>query len=430
MTIRNTDLGEYKGINKQSTIAQHYYRLLYNVTFSSVGPAKRDVRKSITNFEFSERIMYGRVNHEMIPIIPREAKMRELNSNGGKMVCRVFDFVELAFKNFQKAFQNAEQKGQISPDQGFLTFPEPKAGYVSPISHYLEYRTALYEIFSKKISKDKQVNVNITSFEDFIPYFDQFVEEATTKVPFTFSGFMRSRYSNVMMTGLAVDIWEGDASLDNKKVKRVYDNPNYPFYENMALQFGFSIDKNLPWRLVADLKSPAMIRYMNQLGYPNLASIFSNHYETAHLVGYNNFKSLFAIYYNSFVQNYPTVVTPYLQKSGKYISKRTYRQTVNLIELNLKYGEQWFLEKYAQIRNLEESSPLSVSRVSQVVDRANKLGKIKNKEDCLYMINKNFAVTDHLPGSLAEKTTNRQNKKNTKDDQDLQQQRKPGSLSY
>ena len=118
------------------------------------------------------------------------------------------------------------------------------------------------------------------------------------------------------------------------------------------------------------------------------------------------------------------------QKNGKYVARRIFRQPEDLVKLNVKYGEQWFLQKYAMVRNLEEGSPLSETRVTQLVNRAYRLGKIKGKARALKLINVNLARVDSKSGSITEKINKLNNEKKQQDDLDNRNQRRPGTLSY
>ena len=430
---RGVDLSngrQYLGDNNQSTLALYYYRLLYKATFKSDGYGIRNVRKSITDFEYGEKILYGRVNEHMMPILARESRLADLPTLDQTKVYRVFDFIAAAFTDFQNAFLRATEKGQIDPNEGFMTFPEPKKAYIAPTNHYMEYRAAMYEIFNKKMKQNKSANAKIKSFRTFVPYLDEFIHDAATQAPFTLSAYMRSQYAEPHMTGLVIDLLEQDTSRDKRKVKMVYDNQNYPFYENMAMQFGFSIDKNVPWRLVADIRSPAMDRYLKRFGYKSWIDVIKKCYENTYLVGYNNFKSLYVIYYNSFARFNPSVARPSMKCDGTYIGKRTYRRTEDLVQLNIDLGEQWFLEKYAMIRNAEEGSPLSEDRVKQIVNRAFKISKYKGKAKCLEMINKNLIETDRRSGSINEKVEAYQKAIREQEEKETSEQRRPGTLSY
>ena len=187
MEVRGVDptTREYKGKNGLSTLALFYYRSLYSVTFTEGG--LRDVKKNVTNFEYGERIFYGRVNHDMAPIIPRESFMSVITSRRGDKVGKVMNFVARAFEDFQNAFFVASEKKQISLDEGFMSTPSPMKGYESAVASYGEYRIALFELFVEKIRSDKEKSYQIKDFESFVPHLDSFIEDTATVAPFTFS---------------------------------------------------------------------------------------------------------------------------------------------------------------------------------------------------------------------------------------------------
>jgi hypothetical protein len=63
------------------------------------------------------------------------------------------------------------------------------------------------------------------------------------------------------MSGLIIEIAEDDYDDDFNKGYKFLDE-NFQLVANIAAQYGFLIDKNIPWRLVADISSPAMQEYM------------------------------------------------------------------------------------------------------------------------------------------------------------------------
>tara|TARA_B100000941_G_scaffold124059_1_gene87664 strand:+ start:360 stop:1685 length:1326 start_codon:yes stop_codon:yes gene_type:complete len=423
---------EPKATNQMSTMALYYYRLLYKVTFSQVtGRHSRFVKKNVKDFEFGEKILYGRVDNKMMPMQVQESKLVNLPVEDPATQVRVLDFVGAAFTDFKKAFRNAMANGQIKNTEGFLSVPEPKRGYIPATVYYMDYRIALFELFAEKLRNDADRNIRITDFESFVPHFEQFIKDTTNYAPFTFSGYMRSKYASIHMTGLAIDLADMiDASNDKKKMQHVFDSPNYKFYENMAMQFGFSVDKNCPWRLIADIESPAMQRYSKSQGYASFRQIMQQCYKSTYLDGYNNFKSLFTIYYNSFVIGNNSVAIPSMRKDGRYVAQRVFRQPEDLVKLNIKYGEEWFLQKYAMVRNAEEGHPLSETRVIQLVNRAYRLSKVKGKARALKLINVNLARVDEKSGSIAEKINKINNEKKQQEDLDNRNQRRPGTISY
>ena len=58
-----------------------------------------------------------------------------------------------------------------------------------------------------------------------------------------------------------LEIHDGDYDQDFLK-SYVYKDANFQLVQGLAAQYGFAMDKNIPWRLVADLRNPAMREYM------------------------------------------------------------------------------------------------------------------------------------------------------------------------
>ena len=119
-----------------------------------------------------------------------------------------------------------------------------------------------------------------------------------------------------------------------------------------------------------------------------------------------------------------------MRKDGRYVAQRVFRQPEDLVKLNIKYGEEWFLQKYAMVRNAEEGHPLSETRVIQLVNRAYRLSKVKGKARALKLINVNLARVDEKSGSIAEKINKINNEKKQQEDLDNRNQRRPGTISY
>ena len=112
------------------------------------------------------------------------------------------------------------------------------------------------------------------------------------------------------------------------------------------------------------------------------------------------FKSLYTSYYNSYVQFNESTAIPKMKKDGKYIPKRIFRERIDLVSLNVEYGEKWFLEKYITIRNMEEGKKYTPERMMQIADRAHRISKVRGKASGLLLIDKQFRDVSHMAGSV------------------------------
>ena len=88
------------------------------------------------------------------------------------------------------------------------------------------------------------------------------MREAVLKVgPLTLSGMVESNLSPFYSSGLVIEMSDLDYDKDFEKAYEFGDR-NFSFMASIAAQYGFAVDKNIPWRLIADLRNPAMQEYM------------------------------------------------------------------------------------------------------------------------------------------------------------------------
>ena len=258
----------------------------------------------------------------------------------------------------------------------------------------------------------------------FYNYFKLFCMQ----MPFTFEAFQRSKYSDILCTGLAIDLAEFDASKDKLKVERVFENKNYRFYENAAMQFGFRIDQSCPWRLVADLGSPAMTKYMQRKGFRDSNRVMNAAYEPSYVLGYNAFKTMVVTYYNTYVQRKPAIIRHRRNGLGDYVSHRTKRFPVDIFDLIREHGERFFLEKYINFRSMENENAFTSQKISLFTDRALELAKIRGMEAALKYINEDVCKTSLKSGSIARRAD--KNIRKAIEEEERANLPAPGSMRY
>ena len=86
----------------------------------------------------------------------------------------------------------------------------------------------------------------------------------------------------------------------------------------IATQFGFYVDMNVPWRLIANLESPAwesnvilkeIVDNYFEEGY-TAQNVFDKYYTKSYLYDVDTIKVLAMQFYNNFVSRNPTVREP------------------------------------------------------------------------------------------------------------------------
>ena len=221
---------------------------------------------------------YGKVNFSGAPIIPNvpDDKKRKLNApevtinlaplvydeSSAEGVPKALTPVALAFVNFKRLF-NKRAKGYfkkvgtedifVPVDSAHLSRIEATKGWVSIYDAYRAHLDTIYGEFNSKYLQGLGSSPKIKDIEDFVELLKLHIQE--TRSPFTFVGFVESKYNNIYTTGLAIDIYDGDPASDQEKSDFMNDL-NFPLFSRIAKKHGFRVDPNCPWRIIADLGSP------------------------------------------------------------------------------------------------------------------------------------------------------------------------------
>ena len=308
--------------------------------------------KNLVNFLFAEKYLYGRVSRNYIPI--------ELNLNATSLKSlpttnqsdangfQALNFVADAFNELNTQFRKKVMAGQISANDQYLTTLEVNKAYESPRGQYTGYfksvKTFIIETFEAREYKFK-------NFQEFIAHFETILPEIAAIGPFSYPAFVKSRLCTMEATGLVIDIASLDSTNDEQKINRFKNSPNWEFYLNACRSYGFSVDSNNPWRLVADLGSPEMIQYARRYSHLSTDSVLSFCYAPAHVTFYENFVNLFLELYNATKSDY--VENEYCQ-SGRTITRvvRPFNYTMETLMANFSKAD--FLKLYMNIRLTEE----------------------------------------------------------------------------
>tara|TARA_R110002020_G_scaffold73627_2_gene188930 strand:+ start:2914 stop:4425 length:1512 start_codon:yes stop_codon:yes gene_type:complete len=210
---------------------------------------------------------YGTINNRGNAVIPHERRLKSMRfSAEGSSTKYALDFVVDAWHDFAKRARALASQNVTFKDSPWAS-PEVVKAWVPAQRTYDSYlRENVYPVFYDNFLYTGDRNQKVTNIHDFIKQFDEFMQDYMIKAgPVSLSGYIESTYAPVYSSGLVIEIASEDYDDDfNKSYK--FGDRNFSLIASIAAQYGFSIDKNIPWRLVADLRNPAMLEYM--LGVP------------------------------------------------------------------------------------------------------------------------------------------------------------------
>ena len=180
-----------------------------------------------------------------------------------------------ALEDLKNYFARAAAQGRTRLPGPFNGF-NPVRSYRSVYTAYSKYATDIVFGFNSVLaSRTHQV---VATFDEYAKAFVRFMENQAN--PFTFASYFGSSHCGVYFTGLAAGFKQYDANSDQNK--RFYLSlPELTKYLKGTANFGLRVDINAPWRVVADLASEPMRKYLLKYNIGSIDQMFTLYYMRA-----------------------------------------------------------------------------------------------------------------------------------------------------
>ena len=212
---------------------------------------------------WKEDRFYGLVNTEGNATLPDRLALAPLYASENTRAPQfALSFVADAWRDFVLRIRELSATNIIFENSPWAA-PAAVKGYSPLETIYGSYiGSDVYATFYNSFLSARNNNAKILGLETFINKFDEFARESVLKVgPLTLSGMVESNLSPFYSSGLVIEISDLGYDEDFEKAYEFGDR-NFSFIASIAAQYGFAVDKNIPWRLIADIRNPAMQEYM------------------------------------------------------------------------------------------------------------------------------------------------------------------------
>ena len=316
---------------------------------------------NLVDFNFGEKFLYGRVSRTFKPIYFNNnfVKLKTFNPiNAEGTPPQAINFVVDMFDRLASQFTKCVTIGKISGDDKFLSSLKVFKAYQDPTQLHGSFLQIQLNAFSNQLKDIRYSNVN-----NFMFQVEALAEQSIKLYPITFSGFVKSRFCPISVSGLALEIADPDYFNDNNKIQEFINSPNWEFYLNACRSYGFMVDKLIPWRIVADIGTSECLEYSRVYGLSNTNQILNDSYGRTDFTLFNKLKFYLLNLYN---QNVGMYAEPYdcngIQKT-RYVNV----PTITIDQFNKQFSESKLLKFYFNIRMMEEDKILSNSEKNKLV---------------------------------------------------------------
>jgi hypothetical protein len=205
---------------------------------------------------------YGLVNTSGNAVVVRSHQLKGLRYTGGQESLYALNFVADAWRDLAARLRKLAAQNIIYENSPWSA-PVAMKAWTPLTSDYDKYmKDVVYPVFRQRYAAYGKNDAKIRNINSFMEIFDGFAQTTVLKAgPLTLSGWVESSHANLRASGLMIEIALDPYDEDLNKAYKFGDR-NFSFVANIAAEYGFIIDKNIPWRLVADISNPAMQEYM------------------------------------------------------------------------------------------------------------------------------------------------------------------------
>lgn len=316
-------------------------------------------------------ILYGRVDNQNNSIAIKKPYLKRLDlESDEKLFC--VDFVADAFSQLKREIKRETFAGNMIP-YGAYAECDPVKAWISPIKSYenaVEEMVRLYfETYIVDLELSGVLDLKINTFKEYVLNFINFFSKRKNSSFVSLTHFIRSVFCSPLSSGLILELSDDDHNDDKAKFDKYLTDPNFTTFSRLALKHGFRIDKNAPWRLIADLNSEAMKKQLTDRKINSLTQFFEEYYYQTYLADLQVMRDVMYKSYDEYSSRFP-----YYKVSVKEYRLRE-RLSKEQKADNGEYGVSYFIDLYAHLRMLEASGEvnLNIPKILEKIKNAKKV---------------------------------------------------------
>jgi hypothetical protein len=327
--------------------------------------------KNIVSFNDGEKIFFGRIDRRFVPIAVSKSSLKYVGvSADSTRPVKAVNFVADLFNEMVMQFDKCATTGKINASDPYLSRLKAYRAYEDPEAQYEIYKAVYFDALKEYFSRN---SIKFKDFDEFIKMLLPVIKISAAKQPITYTGYVKSNNCSILNTGLAIEI--ADLSYDNDvdKINNFVKSKNWRFFINACDSYGFMIDYNVPWRIVADIGSDGMLEVAERYGLNSVEEILARQYYPASLKGLRELgKTLLDLYNTVKVTKYNKTVTC---EDGSTKRTTVFTQNYTASDFFQKYPAEYFVDLYLKLRIYEEQPNMPEYKMKNIIHEQNRIFK-------------------------------------------------------
>ena len=376
--------------NRDDTRHTYYAREEYKIL--SLASARPWTRRRYLDLWY-KKSLYGKIDQFGNAVTSlQESSLKPLEGSPNLFAV---DFVADAFEDLRNYYINLIANRQIEPTVGNLTDITAARAWENADGLYQSHLDEMKEYFIQTYLVPN--NDKIVDAKDVFRMYEKFMFNHARDFPITYAGFVLSTKCPSRASGLIIDLLDDSHGNDLIKASML-GAPAFEKYASIAARYGFFVDKNAPWSLVANLGSSALKAYMRPYGLEKPTNYFREYCHLPHRLDLDKMREfIYDCYYTFFT------MAPFIQETKicRTVKKRTIPRKILTIEkVDSTIPISYWFNLYMMSRYYEVNVQLHPTTIRQLQHRVSVLNRRFNSIEALdhineYFRNLMFHITNH-----------------------------------
>tara|TARA_B100000424_G_C22943994_1_gene502320 strand:+ start:3514 stop:4773 length:1260 start_codon:yes stop_codon:yes gene_type:complete len=363
---------------------------------------------------------FGKVNLQNQPIRLDPSYISEVRSTSDKDTSfYLINFVADAFVDFREYMRGATEAAT-----GMIAFPKSSKFHKMDIHNsniwfgsdeaYRAHLQNVFEPFVTEYLDIPQYARRVKNISNFVDMWFQMCKELGQSIPLTKTGFMESRYTpTANLNGYMIEIAKKQRH-DNDLVKDSWiEDPGFNYYIKGAAYHGFLVDRNAPWRLVANLESRTMSQYMSKYNIKSMSQLFDEYYVKTYLDDIRQIKEIMFAFYSYYLRLDPSYEkVEWCAEGQKVMTSTVFRQPSHKESFFIKYGDRFWMRIWFLMRVAELDIKIYDKKINALLTTSYKIQKTLDLSSAMDYLNNSLFKLSGRPSpptkAFIERETDRQ----------------------
>lgn len=360
-------------------------------SFNTEAVYQYNIQKKVTTPLFNKNygdVLYGKLDYNNDVVLPIGQNLKQIQIVENGPFC--LSFVTDAYEDFFTVWSKYIQEGRV------LDTPDFKAvalsGHLNFETVYEEQLDLHYDLFLNYIFQ-AGLRDKITDFDEFLRYFSIYLSSSSFSNPLNASSFVRSKNCSPLVSGMLISL--SNQPLNDETKNNWINHPNFQLLNETANLYGFIVDKNIPWHLYYNLRSPASAIYLER--YTTRNSVFKDLFIKVDDYDFYFLQKATYDLYTRFTERYPQYKeTFYKVCSDSTRSKTIFSERERFDQTTIKQilssppTEKW-IRFYCFVRCCEQKLPWDQKKFDSLSQDVYSLSSELDKEQAIRYLNKTLS---------------------------------------